>query len=231
MAPVSCVSVACCFPASLFQSQMLLSLPGALTSKNPSTRILLKHKRTHLYWSCTHTPAPPQSLIYSYLMLWCHNSLSGSLAWQPFVMHCSWGGKRIAAVLFPQPPHLWGWNKFVAQLMHTDFSAPHPTTHAALWSTWLGDGYKGDELPCALLRSQGSKWHIEMRERWKHDPSFHSEWHFRTPVGDGGFISRWYILLTFPYFTCPLFPLFSPFNSLCWGSFEGQAQLIGAELK
>lgn len=40
------------------------------------------------------TPAPPRSLIYSYLMLRCHNSLSASLAWHSFAPRRSRGGNR-----------------------------------------------------------------------------------------------------------------------------------------
>lgn len=123
MAPVSCVSVASCFPTFFFRVRCCSpssSLPGALwaqtlilislrahtpthTRSYGVYKLTTAHTHTRLYGVCrlttTHTPAPPQSLIYSYLMLWCHNSLSGSLAWQPFATRCSWGGKRNAAAL------------------------------------------------------------------------------------------------------------------------------------
>lgn len=79
------------------------------TRPHTHTHSNIIHRRTS-----SHAPAPPRSLIYSYLMLWCHNSLSGSLAWQPFVRRYSWGGKRNPAAPFWSfsPPS--GWNMLAA---------------------------------------------------------------------------------------------------------------------
>lgn len=75
------------------------------------------HTHTHLYVDrSTHTHLlHPQSLIYSYLMLWCHNSLSGSLAWQPFAPEVGKGTS-----LFPRR-----WDGICLQQTHT----PHKDTH------------------------------------------------------------------------------------------------------
>ena len=122
MVPVSCVSVASCFSTLFFRVRCCS--PRRLSPVHkPSSRFfppLEKHTNTHslVFRPQTHVCAHTCSTSkphYPYLMLWCHNSLSGSLAWQPFVTHCSWGGKRSRAALlvffFPPPV---GWNMFGA---------------------------------------------------------------------------------------------------------------------
>jgi len=101
---------------------MLLSPHGFslvhLTSTNSHPEFTTNthtHTKTHTHThpglyvdhrhTSAHTPAPPQSLIYSYLMLWCHNSLSGSFAWQPFATRCSRGGKKKRTGPVCRSPH------------------------------------------------------------------------------------------------------------------------------
>lgn len=140
-------------------------------------------------------------------MLWCHNSLSGSLAWQPFVMR-------------PPPPKV-GWEKrgsssvvpFILLLFHhvcythTHACVPvympskHQPPHRA-WGSREGEGHKVDmaappctqRAPGTSLGSQESKWHVEMRtRRWKmwsqRPPDMHLVWH----LGEGWVAWCWYI--------------------------------------
>lgn len=140
--------VRCCSPPARLS-------PGARRAQTLFPILLGTHTLTHSHVTHRHTssraPAPPRSLIYSYLMLRCHNSLSGSLAWQPFVRRCSRGGKRNPAAYFSSfSPHrrdgicllrMHGWKQTYNLFL---------SSRSVLRSCRRGEGHKVDVAapPC-----------------------------------------------------------------------------------
>lgn len=184
--------VRCCSPPACLS-------PGARRAQTLFPILLGTHTLTHSHVTHRRTssraPAPPRSLIYSYLMLRCHNSLSGSLAWQPFVRRCSRGGKRNPAASF------WSFSPTVG-MEYACWECAGGNKHIissyrlALCCEAV-DGVRGiklmwQPLPARTglwripLRSQDAKWHLEMRiRRWKGVQGLLDlVWHFQTPMGD-----------------------------------------------
>lgn len=164
--------VRCCSPPACLS-------PGARRAQTLFPILLGTHTLTHSHVTHRRTssraPAPPRSLIYSYLMLRCHNSLSGSLAWQPFVRRCSRGGKRNPAASF------WLFSPTVGM-------------EYACWECTGGNKHIISSYRLALcceavdgVRGIKLMWQPLRIKRWKGVQGLLDlVWHFQTPMGDRG---------------------------------------------